>query len=107
MADPILFDHDAFTGITEFYHDDGKGGFAIEYVQDQEPVLEQNQRLRNDAGGRMGDMVHIASTPLVVVMDLAQKGILTTAGRILDDKAYRRWLNASENQVFRTRKCRV
>lgn len=102
-----LLDHDAATGITEYYHGDDVGGFTIETTQDVTNLVETNRFLRNNTSGFKNDLVQVASIPNVVLMDLAAKGILTHAGKILDDKKYRAWLNDSENQAFRTRPGRV
>jgi hypothetical protein len=104
-----LFGHDPLTGITEWFHpsEDGRS-FTIETRQEIEGTLDVNQRLRNDAPGNWrGDMHRVASIPLAVLQELSKRGIITAGGRILDEAAFRRWLNASDNMVFRTRPGRV
>jgi hypothetical protein len=110
IRDPRLLDHDPFTGITEFYHyDDETGGFGIETTQDITHIIETNKALWNDAEKHTpyGDMCRVAHVPNVVMMELAKQGMVTPAGRILDDKAYRRWLNSPDAQYFRTRPGKV
>lgn len=111
LSDPRLFDHDPLTGVTEYFvFDEDTGGFTIETQQDVEPLVEINKALYNDTGDyrRFGGELHrIASLPNVIVMELSKQGILTPAGRILDDKRFRRWLNDPDNRLFRTRPGRV
>lgn len=107
MTDRVLFDRDPLSGVTEYFHEEPDGGFTIESQQDLTGLLEQTKYLRNENTGRMGDLVHVASIPNVILMGLVKQGILTYAGRILDDKRYRAWLNDADNQAFRTRRCRV
>ena len=103
-----LFDHDETTGITELYHfDPDTGGFAIESVQDIQSTLDLNKAIANDNTGKWGELAHVAHIPLVILMDLAAKGIMTAAGRVLDDKKFRAWLNDPENRSFRVKHGRV
>ncbi len=72
--------------------------------QDIEPVLDMNQRLRNNTDERhgwKGDMHRVASIPLVVYDELLR------TGKTKDKDYMKKWLNAPENQVFRTRSGRV
>lgn len=112
LADPRLFGHDPDAGITEYFHyDEHSGGFTIETRQDISGFVEANKAAWNNTDTHtryhdgLGDRV--ASVPNVVMMQLAKQGIATPAGRILDDKKYRAWLNDSENRHFRTRAGRV
>lgn len=99
-----LLDHDASTGITEYYHfNETDQSWGIETVQDITGILDANVRLQNEQTGRYKDLTMIARLPLSVVMDLAKQGIMDMGMRILDEKKYRRWLNDSENQKFRTK----
>lgn len=111
VADARLFDHDALTGITEYFHFDADtGGFTIQTQQDVEPLLDINRALWNESerSSRYADGMHrIASTPNVIIMELAKQGILSPSGAILDDTRYRRWLNDSSNRLFRTRTGKV
>lgn len=110
VRDPRLFDYDEFSGVTElFIYDPDTEGFTIQTQQDVEPLIERNKALWNEKEkhSRYGELAHIASIPPVILMDLAQKGILTVGGKILDDKRYRAFLNDSDNRCFRTRPGRV
>lgn len=64
--------------------------------QDIEPILEENQALRNSRSGFKGDMHHVASIPLVVYEKLWKEGIAQDEDRLRD------WLNNSDNKMFRT-----
>lgn len=105
-----LFDHDETTGMTEWFtYDPHSGGFVIETTQDVSALLEVNRALYNasDTRAKYDNLTRIASIPNVVLMDLAKQGIVTPAGRILDDKKYRAWLNDPANVYFRVRPGRV
>lgn len=108
MSDPILFDHDPTTGVTEYFHvlEDGKE-WAIETRQDLSGLVEVAKSVANDRTGGWGELTHIAWLPPVIQMRLMQKGILGKGGQILDDVAYRKWLNDPDNRAFRTKLGRV
>lgn len=108
VADARLFDHDPLTGITEWYHyDPDTEGFTIQTQQDVEYLIDVNKALSNDAPTRFGELTRVASIPATIVMRLAQEGILTMAGAILDEPRFRAWLNDRDNQAFRTRTGKV
>lgn len=106
-----LFDHDAESGITEFFHYDVEtGDFAIETVQDVTPFVELNKRRFNasETSTRYGDgLEQVACLPNTIIMQLAKLGIVTPSMRILDPKKFKAWLNDSENMYFRTRAGRI
>lgn len=97
------FDIDPVTGKTETFEFDGAADtFTIHTAQDIEPLLEHSLRSRNRAENRWGGDVHrVASLPLAVYQDLATRGIIG------DEKAFRKWLNSPEAEVFRTRRGKV
>lgn len=104
MRTTRLLDRDDATGTTEYYHFDPQThGFTIERRQDVTALVEANKAIANDNAGWKGDLHHVASFPLTIVMDLAQQGIMSPAGAILDDARFRRWLNAPENRVWRVK----
>jgi hypothetical protein len=109
MRTTRVLDHDETTGITELYHfDPVTHGFTIETQQDISGLIELNKTIANDARGDWkGDLHHVAHIPLVVLMDLAQKNIVTPAGQVLDEKKFRAWLNSPENSHFRVKHGRV
>ena len=47
-------------------------------------------------------MTKVASIPLVVVQQLAQKGNMNQAGGIKDKEAFKKWLNDPDNRFFKT-----
>ena len=107
IRDPRVLDIDPLTGVVELFHyDPDTDGFSVEYQQDVEPLLEQNKALYNSVGDYRrfaGEKWRrIASLPPVIVMQLAQRGILSAGGDILDDRRYRKWLDDPENLFFRT-----
>ena len=103
-----LLDHDTNTGITEWYHFDPETqGFLIEYEQDVEGILELNKAVVNDNVGWKGEFHHVACIPLTIMMTLAEQGIVTVAGQVLDQKRYKAWLNDSANAHFRVKRGRV
>jgi hypothetical protein len=106
VSDARLFDHDKESGITEYFHyDDETGGFAIEYRQDVEQLIEQNKRLWNDTEKhtKYGELTRVASIPNVMLMELAKQQIVTPGGRVLDQERFRKWLNDRDHLLFRTR----
>lgn len=108
VSDARFFDHDPFTGATEYFHwDPETEGFTMQTQQDLTALVEMNTELWNDnekhtrykdgIGGR------VAQIPAVIMMELSKAGILSPAGAILDEKRFRAWLNDSDNRAFRTR----
>lgn len=99
MSDKYFFNQNADLGITRWFDYDWETDtFGIHTEQDLEPSIEANKALFNDAPTNWrGDMHLVASIPMSIYFDLKQKGITD------DDEAMKRWLNSSENQVFRTR----
>jgi len=66
-----LLDYDPLTGVTQyFHHDDITGRWAIETVQDIEPILDTNKAAQNDEGysknGIKNDWWHFARIPVVI-----------------------------------------
>jgi hypothetical protein len=47
-------------------------------------------------------MTKVASIPLIVVQQLAKKGIMNQAGGIKDKVRFRKWLNDPDNRFFKT-----
>lgn len=108
MTAPRLLDRDPLTGITEYYHfDPDTNGFVIETQQDITNIIELNKAVVNDNAGWRGEFHHVAHIPLSILMDLAQKQIVTTGGQILDEKKFRAWINDSANSAFRVKRGRV
>lgn len=100
--------YDPLTGMEEIYHfDPDTFGFSIETKQDVQGLIELNKSVINDNTGWKGELHHVAHIPNVVVMDLAQQGIMTPAGKVLDEKRFKAWLNDRDNEAFRVKRGRV
>lgn len=87
-------------GVTTVWHDLGDS-VVIEKVSDSSAIIEANKRQYNDAGGRMGDMVHIGRVD-AVMMDrwCREDGInylLPENGKLLLKK-----LEQPENRYWKT-----
>lgn len=98
VRDRRLFDHDPFTGVTEYFHYDPEtDGFTIESTQDIEPLLEWNREVRNMAPTSWGDGKIVATWPAVITHQLMQDGIWGDPDRM------RVWLNSDAAKPFRNR----
>lgn len=112
-----LLDDNRELGIKRFFHYDPiENTFTIETVQDVQDVVDMNkhhynstdERARYNARGKESPTgARVASIPLALLPELEKKGLVSANGQILDPKGFRRWLNDSENQAFRTRPGRV
>ena len=96
---------------TKMHIDESENKYHFEDVQDVEPLIDMNRKesnLGNDALkfhgelGKHAGMTKVASIPLVVVQQLAQKGIMNQAGGIKDKEAFKKWLNDTDNRFFKT-----
>lgn len=92
-----VFDYDPLTGITTYWHVKGNGEYVVEKVQDVSKLADWNRRQYNDTPKKHGDLNKVASIPLSVYYELKRQGIAD------DPVALKKWLNDSNNQVFRTR----
>jgi hypothetical protein len=83
--------------------EDGSEYAKLISVQDREPILKANQENRKDRreDGWKGDLHHVASIPMPLMMELYREGIAN------DQQEFRKWLNKPENQVFRSKVGRV
>ena len=102
MSKKIL-DYDPHTGIAEYFHKTDSG-FAIQQVQNVQPVLDANKRkLAEDSGHyRDGNYHHVASIPLVMVEKWSQE----IGGDILakhNRKLLIAKLNDPDNKFMRTK----
>mgnify|MGYP003152823395 FL=1 len=92
-------------------HKTDEGGVIIEDIQDCSAIVEQNKKEYNsyDENARWSDELFgnkIASIPLTVIDSLNKKGILR-GFKVLDEKAFKAFLNDPDNRFFRTRTGRV
>jgi hypothetical protein len=93
--------------ITRWSYDPAHGRGIVERVQDVEPILEENKRLRalNDGYSPRRELRRVASIPLIVVEQWMQEGV-----NLFDPncrEAVRRKLNDPENLFLRTAPGRV
>jgi hypothetical protein len=93
-----LLDFDPNTGVSTFHqYDETEDKTYVSYEQDVEQILERNKRLANEATGKMGDMVHVASIPTVVQLkwlteygvDLTNKDHMPAVKRLLNSDEWR------------------
>ena len=92
-----LFDRDPELGITKYWHVKDNGEYVVETVQDVTGIAEYNKRSYNNTDKKWNDLNKVASIPLSVYYDLKRRGIAD------DPVALKKWMNDSDNQVFRTR----
>ena len=76
------------------------GEFAIQTVEDHEPLLDSVKVLRDDHTAR-GDLKHVARVPLTVVEKAMREGWYN------DKAAWRKWCNDPDNRGFRVWEGRV
>ena len=84
-------------------HADGDGGIIIETKQDITEILESNNLIREADKARRGhlnDLHHVARIPFTVIDDLNKKGVMRGFA-IVDDVAFAKWLNSSDNAQFK------
>jgi hypothetical protein len=84
-------------------HADGDGGIIIETKQDITEILESNRQILEADKARLGsvnELHHVARIPFTVIDDLNKKGIMK-GFNILDDVAFARWLNDSDNAQWK------
>jgi len=87
-------------GQRQYWHDHEDGSVTIQTVQQVDDIADTNKQQFNQFDERAnwnGDMHKVASIPMSVFYDLKRKGILD------DPAAMKKWLNDSDNRVFRTR----
>ena len=94
-----LFSRDPSTGITRWFHyDEATEESTIHTEQDIEPILELNQKLRNNQTrlDRWGDGKIVASVPMTIYSEWV------ASGKINDEAFIKRWLNDPANRIHRT-----
>ena len=93
-----LLDADPETGLRTWHDFDNETGLTrLTYEQDADPILDRNRAAANEASGRMGDMVHVASIPASVqVKWMIEKGVdilnpdhKQAVAKLLDDPEWR------------------
>jgi curved DNA-binding protein CbpA len=99
MSNRFLIDSDAATGaFSTFEYDAGSDMYLLNQGQRFDAIAEANKREFNEDKRRHGDGLgrKVASIPLHLFFQMQKQGITR------DRKAMARWLNDSDNRVFRT-----
>jgi len=94
---------------TNLIIDEAENKFHIENYQDDasiKEILDANKVAQNEGAYKSTAMENekgyrVARLPNIVVHQLAKKGILNYAGKVLDKTKFFRWLNDSDNKHFR------
>lgn len=77
-------------------------GVVLETRQDVSSIVEANKQQLNATANRFGDVItHIARLPLTVIDDLNHKRVMR-GFKVIDEPAFRRFLNDPDNRFFRT-----
>ncbi|PDT39814.1 MULTISPECIES: hypothetical protein [Sinorhizobium] len=98
-----LYDYDHATGRSVWHYFDGeKDVFRVDYPVTN--VISENQSVRNEASRAWkGDWHRVASIPL----NVAHHSGLVQAHSEGDDRFVKRWINDSDNRVWRTKEGRL
>jgi len=77
-------------------------GVILETKQDVSEIIESNKRQFNDAPKKFDQVItHVARLPLTVIDDLNRKGVMR-GFQVLDEPAFKAFLNHPDNRFFRT-----
>jgi hypothetical protein len=103
MADeyaPASFNlaYDSLTGTLQKMHITSDQKLVFETTCEIDTIAERARAEMNETSRtqKSGDMVKVASLPMMVYLDLKQRGILD------DRPAMRKWLSSEEAQPYRT-----
>jgi len=93
-----IIDVDPLTNTTQRMTITPDQQLILETTTDIADVARQNAEQANSVSrtSRSGDMVHVARLPMLVYLDLAQRGVL------YDKAAMRKWLLSEEARPYRT-----
>ncbi len=93
--------------IRRVYHEHADE-YAIETQQDVTEIVRENKENYNLRGGERWKYFqnHVAQIPTSVYYDLVRKGIIDEKNDP-EMERFKRWLNDSDNRVFRTRPGRI
>ena len=94
----FVLGRDDFSGTITKMHINHDGVMHFEDSVEIDNIAEQARQERNDSSrtAKSGDMVKVASLPMMVYMDLTKRGI------IRDRTAMRKWLASDEALPYRT-----
>ena len=87
---------------SKFFYDENKDRVTIAKTQDISDIVKANKAQYNEGTKVGAEFRKIASIPLVVMEELIKQQIFDTQFQLIDPKAFNRWLQDSDNQVFRT-----
>src|SRR5262245_30697941 len=88
---------------TYFHYDRGTDEIILNTVQNCDAVLDYNKKALNNAQGmRWGDGKLIAQIPLIFIYKMIKDGVLSPQWHVLNDSAWRRFLNDPDYRDFRT-----
>ena len=77
-------------------------GIILETRQDVSQIVEANKRQMNESSRKFDEVItHVARLPLTVIDDLNHKGVMR-GFQVLDQKAFKAFLNHPDNRFFRT-----
>jgi|TARA_R100000742_G_C4275262_1_gene95620 hypothetical protein len=101
--------NDGSTVKTNLIVDEAENKFHIENYQDNasiKEILDANKVAQNEGAYKSKVMQNekgyrVARLPNIVVHQLAKRGIMTYAGKVLDKPRFFKWLNDSDNRHFR------
>ena len=90
--------YDSLTGTLQKFHITSDQKLVFETTCEIDTIAERARAERNETSRtqKSGDMVKVASLPMMVYLDLKQRGILD------DRPAMRKWLSSEEAQPYRT-----
>jgi hypothetical protein len=94
---------------TNLIIDEAENKFHIENYQDDasiKEIIDANKVAQNEGAYKSTAMANekgyrVARLPNILVHQLAKRGIMTYAGKVLDRPRFFRWLNDSDNKYFR------
>ena len=100
--------NDGSTVKTNLIVDEAENKFHIENYQDNasiKEILDANKVAQNEGAYKSKVMQNekgyrVARLPNIVVHQLAKRGIMTYAGKVLDKPRFFKWLNDSDNRHF-------
>tara|TARA_R110000765_G_scaffold62816_2_gene122210 strand:- start:107 stop:460 length:354 start_codon:yes stop_codon:yes gene_type:complete len=101
--------NDGSTVKTNLIVDEAENKFHIENYQDDasiKEILDANKVAQNEGAYKLNALKNekgyrVARLPNIIVHQLAKRGIMTYAGKVLDKPKFFKWLNDSDNKHFR------
>ena len=89
------------------FRSESDNGIILETRQDVSQIVEANKRQMNESSRKFDEVItHVARLPLTVIDDLNHKGVMR-GFQVLDQKAFKAFLNHPDNRFFRTHPGRI